>query len=417
MLAGEPPFTGPTRAGDRRTVLTEEPRSLGTQRKAIPRAGRARGACARSRSCRRIAARARRRSPMRSATTRGAHPRTHSTLDSGAVQPRRALAAHSTWDTDGWAMALIAICQCRDDGLALRANRAGTGGTAHAGHAERTPRPESLRGARATERASRSRTTKGSRTAMPGSGNIACSPARRMASRRRSRRMATGSSTRRTAACGRSPSPEARRWRSSLRIRCSRAASVGERMAASSSRRAPSLPCFRRRRAPHAQEGHERRAATAHAGRTGRAVRGQSAAGEADVLRPRPGHGVTRARGVGRSAATPDGAPHLRLGGERALHDSIRPGAARVEGAPSPVVLDMQSDGGVAPFLVTRNGTLVYRAGVDAEHRVLIRDRRHDRYAAARAEGDQLRALLARRAQARLHDRRGARRQSTHVAL
>jgi len=44
-----------------------------------------------------------------------------------------------------------------------------------------------------------------------------------------------------------------------------------------------------------------------------------------------------------------------------------------VEGAPSPVVLDMQSDGGVAPFVVTRNGTLVYRAGVDAEYRVLIR--------------------------------------------
>ena len=45
-----------------------------------------------------------------------------------------------------------------------------------------------------------------------------------------------------------------------------------------------------------------------------------------------------------------------------------------VEGAPSPVVLDMQSDGGVAPFLVTRNGTLVYRAGVDGEHRVLMRE-------------------------------------------
>jgi Tol biopolymer transport system component len=44
-----------------------------------------------------------------------------------------------------------------------------------------------------------------------------------------------------------------------------------------------------------------------------------------------------------------------------------------VEGAPSPVVLDMQSNGGVAPFIVTTNGTLVYRAGVDAEYRTLIR--------------------------------------------
>jgi eukaryotic-like serine/threonine-protein kinase len=44
-----------------------------------------------------------------------------------------------------------------------------------------------------------------------------------------------------------------------------------------------------------------------------------------------------------------------------------------VEGAPSPVVLDMQSNGGVAPFVVTTNGTLVYRAGVDAEYRTLVR--------------------------------------------
>ncbi len=44
-----------------------------------------------------------------------------------------------------------------------------------------------------------------------------------------------------------------------------------------------------------------------------------------------------------------------------------------VSGTPSPVVLDMQANGGVAPFVVTRSGTLVYRAGVDAESRVVIR--------------------------------------------
>ena len=46
----------------------------------------------------------------------------------------------------------------------------------------------------------------------------------------------------------------------------------------------------------------------------------------------------------------------------------------RAEGAPIPVQLDVQSSGGAGPFLVTRSGTLEYRAGVDAEHRVLIRD-------------------------------------------
>ncbi len=44
-----------------------------------------------------------------------------------------------------------------------------------------------------------------------------------------------------------------------------------------------------------------------------------------------------------------------------------------VVGAPSPVVLDMQPNGGVAPFVVTRSGMLVYRAGVDAESRLVIR--------------------------------------------
>ena len=43
-----------------------------------------------------------------------------------------------------------------------------------------------------------------------------------------------------------------------------------------------------------------------------------------------------------------------------------------VEGSPSPVLLDMASSG-VSPFVVTRSGMLVYRAGVDAEYRTLIR--------------------------------------------
>jgi serine/threonine-protein kinase len=45
-----------------------------------------------------------------------------------------------------------------------------------------------------------------------------------------------------------------------------------------------------------------------------------------------------------------------------------------VEGTPTPVVLDLQLNGGVVPFVITRSGLLAYRAGVDAEHRVLIRD-------------------------------------------
>jgi len=66
---------------------------------------------------------------------------------------------------------------------------------------------------------------------------------------------------------------------------------------------------------------------------------------------------------------------HLIYGSSASGLYTIRFNQAKhaVEGAPSPVVLDMQSDGGVAPFVVTRNGTLVYRAGVDAEQRVLIR--------------------------------------------
>ena len=45
-----------------------------------------------------------------------------------------------------------------------------------------------------------------------------------------------------------------------------------------------------------------------------------------------------------------------------------------VDGTPIPVMLDMQQNGGVAPFVITHSGMLVYRAGVDAEHRVLLRD-------------------------------------------
>ena len=48
----------------------------------------------------------------------------------------------------------------------------------------------------------------------------------------------------------------------------------------------------------------------------------------------------------------------------------------KVDGGPIPVQLDVQPNGGVGPFLVTRSGTLEYRAGVDAEYRVLIRDAR-----------------------------------------
>ncbi|MEO6529044.1 MAG: protein kinase [Gemmatimonadaceae bacterium] len=46
-----------------------------------------------------------------------------------------------------------------------------------------------------------------------------------------------------------------------------------------------------------------------------------------------------------------------------------------VEGAPSAVALDLRPDGAVAPFVVTRSGTLVYRAGLDVEYRTLMRDR------------------------------------------
>ena len=47
-----------------------------------------------------------------------------------------------------------------------------------------------------------------------------------------------------------------------------------------------------------------------------------------------------------------------------------------VSGTPIPILADLQPNGGVAPFVVTRNGTLVYRAGLDPEYRILMRDPR-----------------------------------------
>jgi serine/threonine-protein kinase len=40
---------------------------------------------------------------------------------------------------------------------------------------------------------------------------------------------------------------------------------------------------------------------------------------------------------------------------------------------PTPILADIQPNGGIAPFIVTRNGTLVYRAGLDPEYRLLVR--------------------------------------------
>ncbi len=60
------------------------------------------------------------------------------------------------------------------------------------------------------------------------------------------------------------------------------------------------------------------------------------------------------------------------LGGLYAIR--FDPSRHAVSGTPTAVALDLQSDGGVAPFFVTRSGTLLYRAGVQAESRVLVRD-------------------------------------------
>jgi eukaryotic-like serine/threonine-protein kinase len=42
-------------------------------------------------------------------------------------------------------------------------------------------------------------------------------------------------------------------------------------------------------------------------------------------------------------------------------------------GTPIPIVADILPNGGIAPFDVTRTGSLVYRAGIDPEYRVLVR--------------------------------------------
>jgi len=45
-----------------------------------------------------------------------------------------------------------------------------------------------------------------------------------------------------------------------------------------------------------------------------------------------------------------------------------------VSGTPIPIVPDAQMTGHAAPFVITRNGTLVYRAGVEPDYRLLTRD-------------------------------------------
>ena len=47
-----------------------------------------------------------------------------------------------------------------------------------------------------------------------------------------------------------------------------------------------------------------------------------------------------------------------------------------VSGTPIPVVPDIQPNGGISPFEVTQTGTLVYRAGLEPEYRILVRDPR-----------------------------------------
>ena len=47
-----------------------------------------------------------------------------------------------------------------------------------------------------------------------------------------------------------------------------------------------------------------------------------------------------------------------------------------VSGTPIPIVPDIQPNGGISPFEVTPAGTLVYRAGLEPEYRILVRDPR-----------------------------------------
>ena len=53
---------------------------------------------------------------------------------------------------------------------------------------------------------------------------------------------------------------------------------------------------------------------------------------------------------------------------------AFNPKRHAVSGNPIPIVPDVQPNGGLSPFEVTGNGTLVYRAGLDREYRVLVRD-------------------------------------------
>jgi eukaryotic-like serine/threonine-protein kinase len=45
-----------------------------------------------------------------------------------------------------------------------------------------------------------------------------------------------------------------------------------------------------------------------------------------------------------------------------------------VSGNPIPIVADVQPNGGVSPFDVTRSGALMYRSGIEPDYRVLVRD-------------------------------------------
>ena len=51
----------------------------------------------------------------------------------------------------------------------------------------------------------------------------------------------------------------------------------------------------------------------------------------------------------------------------------FEPGRRAAARNPTPILADLQPNGGVSPFIVTRNGTLVYRAGMDPEYRLLVR--------------------------------------------
>jgi serine/threonine protein kinase/Tol biopolymer transport system component len=50
------------------------------------------------------------------------------------------------------------------------------------------------------------------------------------------------------------------------------------------------------------------------------------------------------------------------------------PAKRAVDGTPIPVLLDVQANGRVTPFAISASGTLVYRAGVEPESRIAVRD-------------------------------------------